>query len=668
MRAAHILLLLSVQSAAAHAEPTVPPPKRNLLYIVFDDLRPDLSAYDVPFMKTPNIQKLADSGLMFERAYCQQSVCSPSRNSFTTGRRPNSTKVWNFINHFRNAECPDSRNAMKALGTTMEGGWTSKPGGWSQTTTGGFAQCCSSCSSSPGCAGWTYNRNNCTLYSEVTGWAECPNGQPTESIETCISGTRGTFPTWTPLPANFRDNGYMTLGVGKYYHPGGHSAGGAPGDIAHPAGPGTPPLADRDMSWTPAGPNGTMQFPDQRIYQAKWGTFHSGEFGPYGNFQYLNPDDEACNDADYCTVPWPADGTPPSPPTKGQMALGDFVTYKDAKTKMQFAAANRQKTGQPFFLVVGVKRPHLKWRIPQSYADMYPAEDCAVPTQLTLDKSIDPVAYTVFPMQVNKSGDFVKSPYVHGTDADLKELRRHYYAAVSWADYVTGQVLDELDDLSLTKDTMVVLHSDHGWHLGEYAMWEKRTNWELGTRVPLIIRVPWIDGASSGKRTKALVELVDLYKTVCDVMGVQLPDDTVPIDGVSLKPVLEDPTRTVKDVALSAFPRCAHEGMPVYGQRGLPGGADNSCLEVERTDFTWMGYTMRTDQYRYTEWVRWNGTDLTPIWSDIKATELYNHTLDTGAWTNPDSFENVNLVTSTDKTLIAALSKQLHAAFGFPDA
>ena len=105
------------------------------------------------------------------------------------------------------------------------------------------------------------------------------------------------------------------------------------------------------------------------------------------------------------------------------------------------------------------------------------------------------------------------------------------------------------------------------------------------------MRVPWIEGASAGKRTKALAELVDVYQTVCDVMGVDLPEDTVPFDGVSLRPVLEAPeTATVKDVALSTFPRCAHKGMPVYGARGMPGGADNTCLEVERTDFTWMGY------------------------------------------------------------------------------
>ena len=121
-----------------------------------------------------------------------------------------------------------------------------------------------------------------------------------------------------------------------------------------------------------------------------------------------------------------------------------------------------------------------------------------------------------------------------------------YYAAVSWADAATGKILDELDSLKLTADTMVVLHSDHGWHLGEYAMWEKRTNWELGTRVPLIMRVPWMP-SSVGKRSRALVELVDVYKTVCDIVGIPLPDDDVPLDGTSLRPILEAPaTASVK--------------------------------------------------------------------------------------------------------------------------
>ena len=230
-------------------------PTRNVLYIVYDDLRPDLSAYDVPFMKgkTPNIQKLADTGTLFERAYAQVAVCSPSRNSFATGRRPNSTKVWNFINHFRNAECA-TKNEIKIVGTVMPGGFIGgKPEqpAWVQPASGGFAQCCTLCVAADGCAGWTYKRNNCTLFSEVASYEACPSGQPLESSSTCVSGEKGEFPVWTPLPAHFRSNGYMVLGSGKYYHPGGHS--GIKGSASHPEGAGTPPMADRNLSWTPAG-------------------------------------------------------------------------------------------------------------------------------------------------------------------------------------------------------------------------------------------------------------------------------------------------------------------------------------------------------------------------------------------------------------------------------
>jgi hypothetical protein len=79
-------------------------------------------------------------------------------------------------------------------------------------------------------------------------------------------------------------------------------------------------------------------------------------------------------------------------------------------------------------------------------------------------------------------------------------------------------------------------------------------------------------------------------------------------------------------------------------------------------------YTMRTDRYRYTEWVGWNGTSLSPIWSELRASELYDHANDTGAWTDADKYENVNLATTTDKGVVAGLSKKLHAAFGFADA
>jgi hypothetical protein len=137
--------------------------------------------------------------------------------------------------------------------------------------------------------------------------------------------------------------------------------------------------------------------------QDKWGCFHGCDFAPYGNFQYLLPDDESCRlenplSGNYCSPDFAADGTPPSPPKKGQTALADFITYKDAIVKMQYAADNRKKTGQPFFLVTGIKRPHINWRAPISYFDKYPIDTVAAPTQLTLDNSIDPIAYSVFPM------------------------------------------------------------------------------------------------------------------------------------------------------------------------------------------------------------------------------------------------------------------------------
>jgi hypothetical protein len=76
---------------------------------------------------------------------------------------------------------------------------------------------------------------------------------------------------------------------------------------------------------------------------------------------------------------------------------------------------------------------------------------------------------------------------------------------------------------------------------------------------------------------------------------------------------------------------------------------------------------MRTERYRYTEWVGWNGTTLTPKWDELKASELYDHEKDTGAWTDADKYENVNLVKTTDKNIVSQLSAQLHEAFGFPD-
>merc|ERR1712159_105905 len=103
-------------------------------------------------------------------------------------------------------------------------------------------------------------------------------------------------------------------------------------------------------------------------------------------------------------------------------------------------------------------------------------------------------------------------------------------------DHQIGRVLSALEDAGLANDTLVVLHSDHGWSLGEHGQWQKFTNWEVGVRVPLIIRAPWLPG-SQGKRSSSLAQLVDIYKTQADLAGITVPENE-DIDGVSLGPVL----------------------------------------------------------------------------------------------------------------------------------
>jgi hypothetical protein len=213
-----------------------------------------------------------------------------------------------------------------------------------------------------------------------------------ESSDSCVSGGPGAYPKWTPLPANFRDHGYLVLGSGKYYHDGCGGLGGASNDSHHPSGQGAPPLADRALSWSDV----PVQWPNQTEYFEKWGHVSTA----YGNFEYLVPDDEKCTaaspSADYCTTDGFSPTGDPDPARKGDtQPLADYVTFHDAVTKLRYAAGNRARTGQPFFQVrraclvwawrppehrpsrqvMGIKRPHLKWRTPAAFAEYYPAEE-----------------------------------------------------------------------------------------------------------------------------------------------------------------------------------------------------------------------------------------------------------------------------------------------------
>jgi iduronate 2-sulfatase len=186
-----------------------------------------------------------------------------------------------------------------------------------------------------------------------------------------------------------------------------------------------------------------------------------------------------------------------------------------------------------------------------------------------------------------------------GTEEALR-LRWGYYAAISYIDAQIGKLMEELKRLDLYSSTVIVLWADHGYHLGEHNLWCKITNFELDTRVPLIICIP--GQKTTGTSTGATVELVDVYPTLADICGLGIPEG---LAGRSLKPLLEDPESEWDKPAISQFPR------PGY-YRGKP---------------EFMGYSMRTDQYRYTKWIRIET-------GEAFARELYDHFADPGEEAN----------------------------------
>jgi arylsulfatase A-like enzyme len=179
-----------------------------------------------------------------------------------------------------------------------------------------------------------------------------------------------------------------------------------------------------------------------------------------------------------------------------------------------------------------------------------------------------------------------------------RKLRHAYYAGVSYTDAQIGRVMAELKTLGLDKNTIVVLWGDHGWNLGEHSLWGKHTNVENDVNAPLIISAPGQKAA--GQSTAALAEFVDIYPTLCDLAGVPAPDH---LEGVSLKPLMDNPALPWKTAAFSQYPR----------------KSDGQEL---------MGYTMRTDRYRLTVWV--DRDDHTKV----DATELYDHQTDPQENTN----------------------------------
>ncbi len=347
---------------------------------------------------------------------------------------------------------------------------------------------------------------------------------------------REHLPDVRTLPQHFKEAGYHTVTLGKIYH---HRGDDEPGWSEMPA-------VRRDLYVSKE----VLAYQERRRAEAR----EKGITDPirFYNYQAGPPVESA--------------GVPDN-------------AYADGAVADMAVAKIREHKDKPFFLAVGFMKPHLPFAAPKRYWDLYEREELELPNQ-TLPKGAPDIAFT---FNWGELAHYRGVPQVRRLDnAWTAKLIHGYYACVSYVDAQVGRLLAAIEEAGIGDKTIVILWGDHGWKLGEYGQWSKYTNFEYDARAPLILRVP---RKTSGQRTNALVELVDMYPTLAELCGLEIPDH---LEGVSMVPLLDEPGRQWKTAAFSSYPR---------GRR--------------------MGVSMRTDRWRYTEWRnRDDGT--------LVASELYD--------------------------------------------
>lgn len=454
------LLLLSTLPSFAIASD-----RSNVLLILVDDLKPAIGAYSDPHAKTPNIDRLADSGMRFDLAYCNQAVCAPSRFTLMLGSHSTSTGLY-------------------GLGSPL----------------------------------------------------------------------RQLVPDAVTMPQYFAKHGYRTESLGKVFHIG-HGNHGDPDSfsVAH--------FKEKVIEYVdPASKPGGKLTREEGMFQNVKAPPEGRDSMPRGA-AFESPDvaDDAYAD--------------------GRVA---------AETIRRLRAAKDRK--QPFFIAAGFARPHLPFSAPKKYWDLYDADALKLDTSLVPPTDSPKVAHkhggeirNYFPVPDKKDGAQI-------SDDLAKKLVHGYYAATSFVDAQIGKVLDELKSSGQAENTIVVLWGDHGFHLGDHGFWTKHTNYEQANRIPILISAPGI--TQPGSATKQLAESVDIFPTLAELAGLEPPQGPQPIDGVSLVPVLKDPSDRVRDHAYHAYPK----------QK--------------------LGRAIRTDRYRMVQWRGFGAEQDTPEY------ELYDYETD----------------------------------------
>ena len=406
---------------------------------------------------------------------------------------------------------------------------------------------------------------------------------------------RVTTPDVVTLPQHFRQHGYYAASIGKIYHnllPD-HRSWSEP---------------EMHVSGFPMDPDAVYHHPDNLAIQElrKAAIVKSGlqakSIDQYGLW-YLKAN--ATESAD----------------------LPDRVYYDGAQTDLAVGKLAALKArGTPFFFGVGYYRPHLPFNAPKKYWDLYDRDRIPMATNRVPPKDAPIMAMSTM-RELKGYADFADAAHPFDgslSEADARRLKHGYYASVSYIDAQVGRLLDELDALDLTGNTIVVLWGDHGYKLGEHNGWAKMTDYQIDTHAPLIIRAP--GAIAPNTRVDRMVEFVDIYPTLTELAGLPVP---AALEGVSAVPLLKSPARPWKKAIFSQFLRS--------GVWSAPDGQP------------YMGYSLLTDQYHYVEWSDWQTK------AEV-ARELYDRQRD------PD--ENTNLAGRPDSAaLLDTLAAQRRAGW-----
>ncbi|MGI9244475.1 MAG: exo-alpha-sialidase [Verrucomicrobiales bacterium] len=366
-----------------------------------------------------------------------------------------------------------------------------------------------------------------------------------------VTDWRKRHPDVVTMNQHFGDAGYQTVGLGKIYH----GTGGAGVDI------------ENWDEWIRVKASG---YASEESLASLAASRRAGSKRPKGpSTEAPDVEDEFYPDGAHAKV---------AAEQIGELAAGE----------------------EPFFLAVGFTKPHLPFVAPQKYWDLYQRDSFELPANLGFPPGYPEYARNKGAGELRAYSDCPKE----GTPADFPDaynrlLLHGYHACVSYMDAQLGIVLEALEKSGAADNTIIVFWADHGWKLGEHTSWCKHTNFEVDARVPLIVRVPGVtDGAAS---SGSLVELIDLYPTLCDLAGIGKPAH---LQGRSFARLLAEPEAPHRDSAYSSYPH----------------GAGKEIGNV-------VGHSIRTGAYRYTEW--WKvGSD------EVVAASATNLESDPGELTN----------------------------------